>query len=371
MFSSRLHWDLTPNPLTELLRAKLDAGETILDLTESNPTHAGFTYPENLLDPDPRALRYDPAPRGIASAREAIAAYQGVPPGRLLLTASTSESYGFLFKMLCDPGDEILTPRPSYPLFEFLASLESVHVKQYPLAYHEGWWLDFDELLRMVTPRTKAILLVNPNNPTGSYLKKTELEQLVALAHATDMAIISDEVFADYAFEMDDSRVSTLAHCNDVLTFTLSGLSKVCALPQMKLGWIAANGPRHEEALERLEWIADTYLSVSTPIQLAAPRMLEARGDVQRQICERTQQNLAALNGRHLRVEGGWYATIPMPRTRSEESWVMDLLREHNVLVQPGYFFDFQSEAFVVVSLLTKPDVFAEGIRRLLSFSED
>ena len=369
MFSSRLHWDLKPNPIAALLREKRERGGSVLDLTESNPTRAGFEYPSGLLEPDAAAMQYDPAPRGMLAAREAVAAYQGVPADRLILTASTSESYAFLFKLLCDPGDEVLTPRPSYPLFEFLASLESVHVKQYPLAYHEGWWLDFDELPRMVTPRTRAILLVNPNNPTGSYLKRRELEQLLALARATDMAIISDEVFSDYAFGPDESRVSTLATCDEVLTFTLSGLSKVCALPQMKLGWITASGPRHEEALERLELIADTYLSVSTPVQLAAPRMLDTRHSVQFQIRERTQRNLAALEGRQLRVEGGWYATVQVPRTRSEENWALDLLRSENVLVQPGYFFDFHAEAFLVLSLLTKPEIFAEGVRRIFDFS--
>lgn len=369
MFSSRLQWDLKPNLLAELLHTKHECGETIFDLTESNPTRAGFAYPTDLLQPDARALQYDPTPRGMLAAREAVAAYQGVPADRILLTTSTSESYGFLFKLLCDPGDEVLTPRPSYPLFEFLASLESVQVKQYPLVYHEGWWLDFEALRRMVTPRTRAILLVNPNNPTGSFLKRTELDQLTALAHTNGLAILSDEVFADYAFAPDASRVASLAHCGDVLTFTLSGLSKVCALPQMKLGWIVANGPRHEEALERLELIADTYLSVSTPVQLAAPHMLDARHAMQRQIRERTQRNLAALQGRQLRVEGGWYATIQVPRTRSEESWVLDLLRNENVLVQPGYFFDFQSEAYLVLSLLTDTESFAEGVRRIFALS--
>jgi alanine-synthesizing transaminase len=369
MFSSRLHWDLKPNPIAELLSAKRERGESVLDLTESNPTRVGFEYPSGLFEPDAGVLLYDPAPKGMLATREAVGASQGVPADRILLTASTSESYGFLFKLLCDPGDEVLTPRPSYPLFEFLASLESVTVKQYPLVYHEGWWLDFDELLRLVTPRTRAILLVNPNNPTGSYLKRSELAQLVSLANATGMAIISDEVFADYAFGQDESRVPTLATCDGALTFTLSGLSKVCALPQMKLGWITANGPRHEEALERLELIADTYLSVSTPIQLAAPRMLDSRHEMQRQIRERTQRNLAALEGRQLRVEGGWNATIQIPRTRSEECWVLDLLREENVLVQPGYFFDFHAEAYLVLSLLTAPETFDEGVRRILRFT--
>ena len=371
MFSSRLDWDLKPNPIAELLNEKRGRGETVLDLTGSNPTRAGFEYPAGLLDPQAGGMQYDPAPRGMLAARDAVSAYQGVPADRLLLTASTSESYGFLFKLLCDPGDEVLTPRPSYPLFEFLASLESIRVKQYPLMYHEGWWLDFDELRSMVTPRTRAILLVNPNNPTGSYLKRSELAQLVALAQATGIAIISDEVFADYAFGLDESRVSTLAACDEVLTFTLSGLSKVCALPQMKLGWISANGPRHEEALERLELIADTYLSVSTPIQLATARMLETRHIVQRQIRERTQRNLTVLAGRQLRVEGGWCATIQVPRTRSEESWVLDLLRSENVLVQPGYFFDFHAEAFLILSLLTPPEIFAEGVRRIFEFTSD
>ncbi len=369
MFSSRLHWDLKPNPIAELLREKRERGETILDLTESNPTRAGFAYPSGLLEHDAGAMQYDPAPRGMLAASEAVAEYQGVSADRVLLTASTSESYGFLFKLLCDPGDEVLTPRPSYPLFEFLAALESVQVKQYPLVYHEGWWLDFEELQRMVTSRTRAILLVNPNNPTGSYLKRSELDQLVALARANDLAIISDEVFADYSFGPDESRVATLSDCDAVLTFTLSGLSKVSALPQMKLGWITANGPRHEEALERLELIADTYLSVSTPIQLAAPRMLEARHDMQRQIRERTQKNLAALENRQLRVEGGWYATVQVPRTRSEERWVLDLLRSENVLVQPGYFFDFHAEAYFVLSLLTAAEAFAEGLRRIFKLT--
>lgn len=362
-FSSRMHWDLTPNRLTGLLKAKRAAGETIFDLTESNPTIAGFDYPaEQILSAfaDRRNLIYEPSAQGLLSAREAI----GPHPERLLLTASTSEAYSYLFKLLTDPGDEVLVPRPSYPLFEFLATLESVRVVQYPLFYHEGWSIDMHSLASSVTSRTRAIVLVNPNNPTGSYLKRGELEELLGICRRHGLAIISDEVFADYAFEPDPERVATLANVEDVLTFSMSGLSKVCGLPQLKLGWIRANGPCAGEAMERLELIADTFLSVGTPVQHALPQLLAAGKAVQNQIHSRTKANLALLP-RRLHVEGGWYATVRVPRTQSEEEWVLHLLSEHNILVQPGYFYDFDSEAFLILSLLTPPDILREAIRNL------
>ena len=380
MFSRRLSWDQRANSLSRLVSEKRRAGARVLDLTESNPTRAGLRYPATeILNglADLRALRYDPAPLGLGAAREAVAEYYGdrgasVPASRVLLAASTSEAYAYLFKLLADPGDVILTPRPSYPLFEFLAALESTEIRQYPLRYDGAWHMDFDALERAVTPRTRAVVVVNPNNPTGSFLKRGELQRLEELAAARDLAILSDEVFSDYGFTAHSGRVQTLAGERRALTFSMSGLSKVAGLPQMKLGWIVASGPGAEGALERLELIADTYLSVSTPVQAALARMLASAGVVQDQIRERTAANLARLrealqpsSASVLKVEGGWYAVARMPRTRSEEEWALALLRDHDVLVQPGFFFDFESEAFLVLSLLTEAETFAEGIERL------
>jgi len=364
VFSSRLDWNFQTNRLSTLRNSK----PRVLDLSESNPTQAGLNYArEEILAAlaDQRALRYDPEPRGLLSAREAVADYYGnVPASRILLTASTSEAYSYLFKLLCNPGDEILSPRPSYPLFEFLAGLESVRVVQYPLRYDGIWHIGFDALERSITPRTRAIVVVNPNNPTGSFLKRDEWTRLQHFG----IPILSDEVFSDYAFAPDDSRVETLTGVTKVLTFSLSGLSKIAALPQMKLGWIVAGGPGHEAALERLELIADTYLSVAAPVQIALPRLLNASVGVRAQIRQRTRANLALLRQSTvpLHVEGGWYATLQVPRTRSEEEWALTLLQHHDLLVQPGFYFDFESEAFLVLSLLTPPDVFSEGLRRLL-----
>jgi alanine-synthesizing transaminase len=379
VFSQRLKWDVHTNPISRLVGKKRAAGIPILDLTESNPTHAQLSYPPGLLAAlaDERGLGYEPDPRGIRSAREAVANYyaqRGVElsSDRILLTASTSEAYAYLFKLLADPGDEVLVPRPSYPLFEYLAALESVHVQQYPLRYDGGWHIDFAALEQALSARTRAIVVVNPNNPTGSYLKHTELERLDAMCASRDIAILSDEVFCDYPLGEDAQRVRTLAGKRGALTFSMSGLSKIAGLPQLKLGWIVTSGPGTQEACERLEWIADTYLSVSTPVQLALPSLLAA--PVQHEIRQRTAEHLrwlheivqgTALN--ILRVEGGWYAVAQVPRTRSEEEWVLTLLEHHNVLVQPGFFYDFESEAFLVLSLLTESAQFQEGVRRLLA----
>ena len=381
MFSSRFHWDLHPNRITQALEAKRCSGARLLDLTQSNPTRAGLEYPPEILRAfeDKRVLVYDPAPAGARPAREAVAGYYhargcDVPPERILLTASTSEAYSYLFKLLCNPGDQVLAPRPSYPLFEFLANLESIEVRQYPLAYHGGWGIDVDAVADAVTDRTRAVVLVNPNNPTGSYVKRAELAGLVRLCAGRGIALISDEVFADFSLSSDAGRVRTLALVEDCLTFSMSGLSKIAGLPQMKLGWIVVSGPAElrREAMEKLEWIADTYLSVSTPVQCAAARLLAAGEGVQRQIRERCARNLSfvreALAGSAanlLAVEGGWYATLQVPRVHSEEEWVLLLLDRDNVLVQPGFFYDFEGEAFLVVSLLTEEAVFREGIGRV------
>ena len=381
MFSSRFQWDFQPNRVTRTLQARRRAGARILDLTESNPTHAGLAYPPEILAAfaDPGILRYDPAPAGMPAAREAVAAYYArrgcaVDPGRILLTASTSEAYAYLFKLLCDPGDAVLVPRPSYPLFEFLARMESVEVRPYPLVYRGGWSIDLDALAAAVTAHTRAMVLVNPNNPTGSFVKLGELEALVRLASERRLALISDEVFSDYALSADPARVPTLAAVEDCLAFSMSGLSKIAGLPQMKLGWIAAAGPEplRTQALERLEWIADTYLSVGTPVQCAAASLLQSGEAVQGQIRRRTAENLALARDRFagspatvLALEGGWYLTLQVPRVRSEEDWVVELLERQDLLVQPGFFYDFESEAYLVLSLLTDPEVFREGLARL------
>ncbi|HXA03652.1 MAG TPA: pyridoxal phosphate-dependent aminotransferase, partial [Bryobacteraceae bacterium] len=313
-------------------------------------------------------------------AREAVAGYyaargQPVETSRILLTSSTSESYAWLFKLLADPGDEVLVPRPSYPLFEFLAQMEAVRVKHYPLIYQDGWSINTEALADAISGRTRAIVLVNPNNPTGSFVKRCELDILVALCAERSIAIISDEVFADYVFEPDAERIPSLAHVDEALAFCLSGLSKIAGLPQMKLGWIVIGGPPvlRTEASERLELIADTYLSVGTPVQHALPKLLAAGENVRSQISARVRENLQHLRaaiGDHspaeiLRVEGGWYATLRVPRTKTEEEWCLELLEHHDVLVQPGFFYDFESEAYLVLSLLTGAETFRDGVQRI------
>jgi aspartate/methionine/tyrosine aminotransferase len=363
-FSRRLPHELRPNALTELLREKRQAGARILDLTESNPTHAGIEYPAGFLASlaVEAVARYEPAPFGLPAARETIAREYGAPVDRVVLTASTSEAYSWLFKLLCDPGDEVLVPRPSYPLFEYLAALESVTVRHYGLFYDHGWFIDFHTIERAINHRTRAIVLVNPNNPTGHFLHRHELAQLSGFG----LPIISDEVFRDYKLNPSVDSVLTLEDAGEALLFTLNGLSKTVGLPQMKLAWMIAHGPADavREALERLETIADTYLSVGTPVQCALPSLLELRGPVQRQILDRLNRNLAVLQASGLRmldIEAGWYAIV-FQAGGSE----MRLLREHDVLVQPGYFYDFENSGAIVLSLLTAPEFFTEGIRRIL-----
>jgi aspartate/methionine/tyrosine aminotransferase len=382
VLSHRLNWHPPENALSRLLAVKRQSGEAILDLTESNPTRAALPYPPGVLDPlsCDYALVYDPNPRGSMQARSAIAYYYrrfevDIPENRILLTASTSEAYSYLFKLLADPGDEILAPRPSYPLFEFLAALSSVTMRQYPLRYDGVWHIDFAALEQATTSRTRAIVCVNPNNPTGSFLKSCELAHLEEIAIRHDLALISDEVFGDYVLDSAPDRVNTLAGDRRALSFSMSGLSKVTGLPQLKLGWIAASGPGHEEAVSALELIVDTYLSVSTPVQVALPSLLASAAPVQQAVTNRTKANLKLLRdtlhasrATVLNVEGGWYATVRVPNTSTEEEWTLRLLREQNVIVQPGYFFDFETEAFLVISLLTPSDIFAEGLRRLRIF---
>jgi alanine-synthesizing transaminase len=359
-FSQRLAHELRPNALTDLLVEKRRAGAKILDLTESNPTHAGIEYLAGFLASlaAEAAAVYEPEPFGLPAARELIAEEYGAAVDRVVMTASTSEAYSWLFKLLCDPGDEVLVPRPSYPLFDYLAALESVEARHYGLFYDHGWFIDFHTIERAINPRTRAIVVVNPNNPTGHFLRRHELAPLTAFG----LPIISDEVFRDYRLAPAPDSVATLQGLDDAVVFSLNGLSKTVGLPQMKLAWMIASGPVGE-ALSRLEMIADTYLSAGTPVQCALPALLKLRGPVQRQIMERLRGNLEHLRASGLRtldVEAGWYAIV-----RSEEGSEIRLLREHDVLVQPGYFYDFEDAGAIVVSLLTRTEDFRKGIERL------
>jgi alanine-synthesizing transaminase len=382
MFSARTRFDLAVNRLARALEAKRRRGAEILDLTESNPTRAGFSYPEDLLAVlDQReALRYEPSALGLPAARAAVAAdyaRRGYPvdPDRLALTASSSEAYAFLFKLVADPGDAVLVPRPGYPLFDYLAGLESVEPLPYPLVYDGRWRIDVSALSAAVTPRTRAVVVVNPGNPTGSFLEREEAERLHGLAAERGLALVSDEVFADYAWTDDPERVLSLAADGPALAFSLGGLSKSCGLPQLKLGWIAVSGPEalRREALSRLELVADTFLSVSTPVQVAAGALLARRPELQGPIRERVRRNRAALvsslgpgsPATLLGSEGGWYAVLQVPATVSEEERVVRLLEEKDVLVHPGYFFDFPREAYLVLSLLPPPTVFDRAMPRI------
>jgi alanine-synthesizing transaminase len=386
MFSRRFKWDLEPTRFARLIEEKKRAGARLLDLTESNPTRAGFDYPaEEILAALAKtpSMLYEPTPRGLPVAREAVAGYYAergfdVAPEQIHLTASTSEAYSFLFKLLADQGESILVPQPSYPLFEFLAALEGVELRPYELHYIHaaGWRIDFDSVEKAVAPNTRAIILVSPNNPTGSFIKQSEVEQLNAVCARHDLALIADEVFSDYGFADDCGRAVSLVSNDSAPTFVMSGLSKILALPQMKLGWIVTNGPagQREEAIERLDFIADTFLSVGAPVQHSARSWLGLRRSMQAQILDRVRDNLNWLRGateespfRLLSVEGGWYATLELPRQFTEEEWAMTLLEKDNVLTHPGYFFDFPREAFLILSLLPRAEIFREAVSRILA----
>ncbi|MBI5292109.1 MAG: pyridoxal phosphate-dependent aminotransferase [Chloroflexi bacterium] len=386
LFSSRFSGDLTPNRLTRALDAKHAAGRPILDLTESNPTRAGFDYSRtSLLSAlaSPAALRYDPSPRGLLSARQAVAGYyrrhgETVHPDSLTLTASTSEAYGYLFKLLADPGDEILIPRPGYPLLDMLLTLESLRPVFYPLQYddHAGWQVDVERLRHSVGERSRAIVAVSPNNPTGSYLKPAELAALTDLCAERALALIVDEVFLDYPAPGGSATAHSAIANSGALTFVVSGLSKIAALPQVKLSWIHVGGPAslRAETQSRLDFIADTYLSVSTPVQHAAPALLAESVSVRAQIAARLERNeqtlrvrCAAGAGRVLRREGGWYAVLEIPPALSDDDLSFQLLEHDNVLAHPGYFYDFTRENVSVLSLLTPPDVFDAGLAKVLA----
>lgn len=384
MFSARTNWRLTPNRIARGLEEMKKSGTRILDLTESNPTRAGFRYLEpSLLTPfkNPKNLRYAPSPEGLLKSRLAICRYYrekgiSVQPEQMILTSGTSEAYSWIFRLLADPDERILIPQPSYPLFSFLADLNDLKTDFYTLRYDGGWEIAIESLKTACSAKTKALVLVHPNNPTGSFVKKGEFSEIIRIAGENSMALISDEVFSDYAFSPDPNRIRSFAECSDVLTFTLGGISKLFGLPQMKLSWIVVSGPKRliHDTLARLHIIADTYLSVGTPVQEALNDWMKKRKKIREEILTRARENHVWLSektgGRAadlLHAEGGWYGILKLPRIKSEEEWVLEFLEQDRVLVQPGYFFDFKEEAHVVLSLLPPPHLFQTGVTRILN----
>ena len=390
MFSRRSAWDLATNRYTEALESHRRAGMELLDLTASNPTTIGLAFRDNELlrsFTQRDALTYEPIAQGMLSAREAVAAYYAekgsrVSAANLVLTTSTSEAYSFVFRLLCDPGDAVLVPAPSYPLFDFLGDLNDVRLIPYVLVYDHGWQIDFESLRIAMAranregTRCRAVLVVHPNNPTGSYVKPREREDLSNICSANAMAIIADEVFLDYS--SSEKPPFTFSANSDALTFTLSGLSKISCLPQMKVAWVVCSGPRtlKQEALARLAVIADTYLSMNAPTQLAVPTMLDERHTIQPQVTLRVRSNLTELDAQlaaqdlccRLAVEGGWYAVLRVPVLGSDEELAVALLRNTGVLLHPGHFYNFPGDAYLVASLITPASEFAVGVRRALQF---
>jgi alanine-synthesizing transaminase len=382
MFADRTKWNLAPNRLSETLARHRAAGKPLIDLTVSNPTECGFAYEERaILEAlgNPEALRYRPVPRGLVSARQAVCEYYAehraaVGVDDIVLTTSTSEAYSYVFRLLCNPRDEILIPAPSYPLFDFLGDIQDVKLVRYRLLYDHGWQIDFHALEQAITRRTRAVIVVHPNNPTGHFTKSAEMEKLNAICAARRLALIADEVFLD--FYLNEERPVSFAGNRHALTFTLSGISKICGLPQMKAAWVVTGGPPElkKEALGRLEVIADTYLSMNAPVQLAMPSFLAQRRAFQEQLMARVRRNLAELDRQlasqkvcsRLEIEGGWYAVLRVTATRSDEELALCLLNEKGVYVHPGHFYDFPRDGFPVFSLISTEKEFQEGLLRVL-----
>ncbi|MGA8143856.1 MAG: pyridoxal phosphate-dependent aminotransferase [Candidatus Acidiferrales bacterium] len=373
---------MAPNRLSEALARHRSTGQALIDLSASNPTECGFAYDTQAILQalsSPAALSYVPEPQGLLPAREAVAEYYAargseVPISDIFLTTSTSEAYSFVFRILCNPGDEILIPTPSYPLFDLLADIQDVRLLRYPLVYDHGWQIDFHALEAAIGPRTRGIIVVHPNNPTGHFTKSGELSKLNQICVERQIAIIADQVFLDYSLSAKPQL--TFSGNREALTFTMSGLSKISGLPQMKVAWLITSGPERlkVQALERLEVIADIYLSMNAPIQLAAPAFLEQRHQFQKQLMSRVRENLAELDRQlstqkscsRLDLAGGWYAVIRVPATRSDEDFAIDLLSSKSVYLHPGHFYDFPAEGYLIVSLIAPQRHFEEGIKRLL-----
>jgi alanine-synthesizing transaminase len=387
MFSDRTAWNLEPNPLSKALARRLASGKPVIDLTESNPTKCGFHFEaEHILEAlrHPAGLNYDPVAEGLLPARNAVVEYYpsrncAINLNDIFLTTSTSEAYSFLFRLLCNPDDEVLIPQPGYPLFNFLAAIQDVATVRYPLIYDYGWQIDFHALARAITPRTRAIVVVNPNNPTGHFCKPDDMDRLNQICLEGELAIIADEVFSD--FSLDSDIAPSFASNNRALTFTMSGLSKVSGLPQMKVAWLIATGPEalKQKAVARMAMIADTYLSLNTPMQMAFPVLLELRHNFQQQCIARTRNNLAQLDKllasqklcARLNVEGGWYTIVKVPVTGSDDGLALELLNARGVYVHPGHFYDFTADGYLVVSLITPEQPFATGVQALLTLIEE
>jgi alanine-synthesizing transaminase len=379
VFSARTNWPAESNRITQALERARASARKLLDLTVSNPTTAGFEYPQIQL---PAAPTYDPQSKGLLAARQAVSRYYAeraepcqVDPERIFVVPGTSEAYSYIFRLLCDPVDEVLIGAPGYPLLDLLAEICDVKLVRFHCFYDHGWHIDFHDLEQQITLRTRAICLVHPNNPTGAYVKQ-DRTQLEALCLKHDLALIVDEVFLDYNVEL--SPQPSFADHSTVLTFTLNGISKLTGLPQMKLSWLTVSGPEAQaaEAVRRLEVISDTFLSASTPIQLAAAEFIGARQQFQRQLLERIRANLAEIDSqirsidspcRRLMVEGGWYVTLRVPNVQSDEELALSLIEKDAVIAEPGHFFDFSQESYLVLSLMTPPQMFKEGVRRILA----
>lgn len=382
-FAKRTNWNLAPNRLSEALAKHRASGARLLDLTASNPTKCGFKCDEEKILKalaNRASLAYEPEPQGLETAREAVAKYYSslgaaVTIEDIFLTTSTSEAYSFVFRLICEPGDELLIPAPSYPLFEYLSDIQDVKLVRYPLVYDHGWQIDCHALQQAISPRTRGVIVVNPNNPTGQYVKKTEAEKLNDICSERKIALIADEVFLD--FSHGNAVPVSFAANSSALTFTMSGISKISGLPQMKAAWLTVSGPEklRKEAKARLEVVADTYLSMNAPVQLAMPQFLELRAGFQKQLMTRVKENLHELDRQllsqeacnRLEIEGGWYVVLRIPATKSDEDLAIELLHKYSVYVHPGHFFDFPSEGSLVVSLIAPEQDFAEGIRLLLS----
>jgi aspartate/methionine/tyrosine aminotransferase len=379
-FSRRTNWNTEENDLSRAHRLRVEAGLPIADLTVSNPTRCGFRYDANLMASlaDGRAFDYDPQPKGLLAAREAVCRYydeHGVPldPGQIVLTTSTSEAYSFLFRLLCDPGNEVLVPQPSYPLFDFLADLDDVRVKPAPLVYDHGWQIDAEGFRRAISPDARAIVLVHPNNPTGHFTKPWEARELGRLCAEFDLSLIVDEVFLDYQFR--GAAETFAAGLEGAPVYVVSGLSKIAGLPQMKAAWIVATGPDWVQAMDRLEIIADTFLSMNAPVQWALSGWLGSREGLQTQIRARVAANLAELDRqlsgheelRRLEVEGGWYAVLRIPALQPDDVTVRELL-DQGVWVHPGYFFGMEESGWLVLSLLGPESEFGTGVTNLIAY---
>jgi len=380
MFARRTEWNLSSNRYALAVEKARASGQKLIDLTASNPTTIGLRYEgERILRAlqHPRALEYEAASKGILPAREAVAAYyaargDALSPEQIVLTVSTSEAYSYCFRLLCDPGDEVLVPAPSYPLFEFLADIQDVRLVPYELVYDHGWQIEFESLRRAITARSRAIMVVHPNNPTGHFTRQWELERLNALCAEHELALVADEVFLDYG--LSEEKPLSFAANAGALTFTLSGLSKIWALPQIKVAWIAANGPRElvADALGRLDVIADTYLSPNAPVQWAIAELLGTREGIQQQLRERVRSNLHELDRQlaaakmttRLALDAGWYAVLRTSAAQSDEELAIALLERCGVLVHPGHFFNFPAAGYLVVSLIAPEEEFREGISR-------